>query len=99
VTSFFTGTVRMDFAGLPTTVVFRARLNNDVEDYAVTGYDGEGGVLSGEQVSRSNVSTYTTPEEFVFREETVTVTNPGGISAVDVEMNGFIVVIDNLKLP
>ena len=96
---FYSGVVTMTFAGNPTQVIFRLRGNDDISVYPVTAYDSDGGLISSEQITRTDVSTYTSPAEFIFRQETVTVTNAGGISRIDLNMDGFIVLIDNLKLP
>ncbi len=95
---FFSGVVSMAFAGLPTTVSFQLRGNNSFEVFPVAAFDANGNPIPGSQITRSNVSTYTSPAGFQFRQETVTVTNSGGISRVDANMNGFIVLIDNLQI-
>ncbi len=96
---FFSGIVRMTFAGLPTSVTFQARGPNSIPLFPVSALNASGGAIASSQISRTNVSTYT-PAGVIgpFRQETVTITNAGGIGSVDVVISGFIVLIDNVAI-
>ncbi len=101
---FYSGTVTMALAPStantigPNKVTFRLRGNDSIPVFPVTAYDANGVPLSPSTITRTNVSTYTSGGGFTFREETVTITSLSEISRVDVDMNGFIVLIDNLQL-
>jgi hypothetical protein len=87
----------MMFPTAPTSVSFQARLNNSIETYQVTASDPLGNDIPASQIVRSNSSTYTSGGGFVFRQETLTISNPGGVARVHINMNGFLVLIDNLS--
>jgi hypothetical protein len=95
---FANGTVVMEYAGLPTTGVFRLRGNDSIPVYPVAAFGPGLTPIPPAQITRSNVSTYASPGGFLFREETVTVTDPGGVARVELDMNGFIVLVDDLRL-
>jgi len=93
---FCSGTTTMSFAGLPDTVRFQLRGNNDIALFPVAAFDGGAAPIPASEITRSNVTTYTSVSGFVFRQETITIIHAGGIGRVDLAMNGFIVLIDNL---
>lgn len=95
---FCSGTMTMVFAAPPGTVRFQLRGNNDIAVFPVAAFDGIGAPILGAEIVRSNVSTYTSVSGFVFRQETVTITHAGGIGKIDLGMNGFIALIDNLLI-
>jgi hypothetical protein len=94
---FYSGVVSMMFPTAPTSLSFQARLNNSIETYQVTASDPLGNDIPASQIVRSNSSTYTSGGGFVFRQETLTISNPGGVARVHINMNGFLVLIDNLS--
>jgi len=93
---FCSGTVTMSFAGVPDTVRFQLRGNNSIAEFPIAAFDGVGGGIPASEIDRSNVSTYTSVGGFAFRQETITIIHAGGIGRIELGMNGFIVLIDNL---
>jgi predicted RNA-binding protein with TRAM domain len=94
---FCSGTVTLNLASHPTSVTFQIRGNNSISEYPVNAFDASGSQIDGEAISRSNVTTYTAPV-FTGRQETVTIRNEGGIARIELVMNGFIVLVDNLQI-
>ena len=95
---FCSGTTTMSFAAVPDTVRFQLRGNNDIAEFPVAAFDGSGAPILAAEVARSDVSTYTSVSGFVFRQETVTIIHAGGIGRIDLAMNGFVALIDNLLI-
>jgi hypothetical protein len=95
---FCSGTTTLSFAAVPGTVRFQLRGNNDIAEFPVAAFDGIGAPILAAEIARSDVSTYTSVSGFVFRQETVTITHAGGMSRIDLGMNGFVALIDNLLI-
>jgi hypothetical protein len=94
---FCSGLVTMTFDGSPGTVRFRLRGPNGLA-YPVDAFDAAGNLIPESQIVRSDGSAYTSVAGHGFLQETVTITNAGGVSRVALDMNGFIVLIDNLLI-
>jgi hypothetical protein len=94
---FCSGIVSVAIAGHPTTVTFQLRGSNNNPLFPVNAFDPLGRPILANQITRSNVSTYTSANlVFTGRQETVTITNAGAVGRVDLPMNtGFIVLVDN----
>jgi len=93
---FCSGTTTMSFEHSPDTVRFQLRGNNSIAEFPVAAFDGSSTPIPASEINRSNVSTYTSVGGFVFRQETITIIHAGGIGRIDLAMNGFIALIDNL---
>lgn len=73
----------MTFPDAPTTVQFTLRANNGEAVFPVSAIDGSEGSVPAGQITRSNIFTYVI-NTFTFRQETVTVTSPNGISSITI---------------
>lgn len=95
---FCSGLVIMTFGGSPDTVRFRLRGNNGIAEFPVEAFDAADILIAETQIVRSDVSAYTTVSGVLFRQETITIINAGGISRIQLDMNGFGALIDNLLI-
>src|SRR5437773_1856063 len=96
---FFSGILTLSLSGPPTSITFQVRGTNSAALFPVSATDPFEQPIPDGQITRSNVSTYT-PAGAIgpFRQETITITNTAGIAQVQVMMNGFIVLVDNLTI-
>jgi len=95
---FCSGTVKLELGSLPSSVTFQARGNNSIAVFPVNAFDASGSPIPDGQITRSNVTTYGAVAGFTGRQETVTISNEGGIARIEIVMNGFIVLMDNLVI-
>jgi titin len=80
------GTLTLTFPDAPE----RVRLVDRVNAAFVapwTGVDGNGNSIAARQIVRSDVHTYTTPHGFLFAQEVFTISDPDGVSRIEVDQN------------
>ncbi|HEV8509635.1 MAG TPA: hypothetical protein VGQ48_04190 [Gemmatimonadales bacterium] len=92
------GIVHATFSGSPGTVTFRVRGNNDVRTYPVNAFDASGALIVPTGHIARRESTFTSVSGFLFREETITISTEAGIGRVDLVMNQFLVLLDNMLI-
>ena len=94
---FGSGTLQMIYTNpaKPTVTSFRLRGPASAGPFPLSVFDPAGNPLPI-TISRSHVQLYNTIANAPFREETITLTSPGGIGRVEIPMNGYIVLVDNV---
>jgi hypothetical protein len=95
---WWTGTINMAFASHPTSVTFTVRLNNAAVGYQITARDASGEPLSSESISRTSSTYPGCGGTCTFRQEIVTVTNEGGISAIYANGGSATLFIDDMTI-
>ena len=100
---FFTGTLIMRFSNA-TSVTFTLRENNTSSTVPVnafgTTFEGPPPPIPGSQITRT-VTDAALPKgctTVCFREETITVTNPGGISRIDLPGGAYQLLVDDIRI-
>ena len=94
------GTTRLTFPSAPTTVTFRARLNNALR-VALRAFTPSGTPISGDQISVATLGTYLNGGGNEFRTEAVSISNPGGVGYFEFENTDptpFFYIMDNFQL-
>lgn len=96
------GTFTISAPTTTTELRFVMRVNNDVGTtlpLVIRAYDANNAPIAAGQIARASHGTYTIGTgTVVYRQDGITITNPGGISRVEIDMLGWLGLVDDLAL-
>ena len=95
------GTTRLTFPGAPTTVNFRARVNNGIPPVGIRAFTPGGSPISTDNISVITLGTYLNATGTEFRSQAVSISDAGGVGYFEFENTvptDFFYIMDNFQL-